>query len=125
MMQMVALLDGEGVFGEGQPVIEAGSIGRNSIERTVGGLDGVLSIDLAGRGREIRQKGVLRARSKAEMRRKVEAVSAFLDGDAHTLASGSGEEFEDVRMDSFKVTNERVSGGGVEVDYEVVYRQLV
>jgi hypothetical protein len=122
---MVVTLNGQIVFDETKPEIEVGSFRRDSIERAASGLDGVLSIDLGGRGREIRQKGVLRARSKAEIQRKVEAISAFLDGGAHALASGNGDEFEDVRMDSFKVTNERISGSGVEVDYEVVYRQLV
>ena len=122
---MVVTLDSQIVFDEMELEIKAGSFKRESAERAAVGLDGVISVDLGGRGREIRQKGVLTARSKAEMARKVEGVSAFLDGDTHTLVCASGEEYENVRMDSFKVINERMSGSGVEADYEIVYRQLV
>lgn len=45
--------------------VEVGSWSRDSIERSVGGLDGVLSIDLGMRGREIVQRGCLRAVSGA------------------------------------------------------------
>ncbi len=43
-------LDGINLFGEGESQIEVGSFGRESIERSAAGLDGVMSIDL-GRAR--------------------------------------------------------------------------
>jgi hypothetical protein len=46
-----------------------------------------------------------------------------MDGDIHTLTVG-GEEFGNLRMDSFKVSDIRTSGGGVAADYEIVYTQL-
>jgi len=117
-------LDGQGLFDE--PVtIEAESAGRESIERSAAGLDGVVSIDLGGRGRKIRQKGELRARSKTELNSRVEAISALMDGDAHTLVSSQGETFENLRIDSVNVKNERASGGGVAADYEIIYTQLM
>ena len=118
-------LDGAMLFGEGDVEIEVGSFARESIERTAAGLDGVVSIDLGGRGRKIRQKGELRARSKMELNSKVEAISAFMDGDTHMLADSQGETFENVRVDSVSVKNERTSGSGVAADYEIVYVQLV
>ncbi len=104
-------LDGENLFGEEKIKIEAASARRDQIERTAPGLDGVLSIDLGGRGRKIKQSGVLRARSRLEMDEKTAAISSYMDGDIHTLAAG-GRVFEAVRMDEFKVTNERASGAG-------------
>jgi hypothetical protein len=79
--------------------------------------------DLGERGRKIKQTGVLRARSRLEMDEKTEAIASYMDGDIHTLAAG-GRVFEAVRMDEFKVTNERASGAGVAADYEIIYRQL-
>jgi hypothetical protein len=118
-------LDGINLFGEGESQIEVGSFGRESIERSAAGLDGVISIDLGERGRKIRQKGEIRARSKADLDSRAGAISAFIDGDTHTLVGSQGETFENLRVDSVSVKNERESGSGVVSDYEVVYTQLM
>jgi hypothetical protein len=121
---MRASLDGQELFDE--PVtIEVESLRRQSIERSAMGLDGVVSIDLGKRGRKIRQKGELRARSKTEMNNKVEIITGLMDGDAHTLATSQSEIFENLRVDSVGVKNERTSGNGVVADYEIVYMQLM
>ena len=122
---MGATLDGQILFDEQQLEIEPGSVSRDSIERVVAGLDGVLSIDLGRRSRKIKQKGLLRAKSRMQMNERISAISACMDGDTHTLTTGSGEEFDNLRMDVFKVAKERASGSGVAVDYEIVYTQLV
>lgn len=121
---MSATLDGQNLFGSQQLEIELGSISRDSIERAVPGLDGVLSIDVGERGRKIRQKCVLRAQSRAQMNERISAISAFMDGKTHTLITGGGKEFNDLRMDVFKVSKERAGGDGVAIDYEIVYTQL-
>ena len=121
---MSVTLDGQILFDEQQMEIEAGSFGRASIERAVPGLDGLLSIDLGGRGRKIRQTGVLRANSRAQMNEKISAISAFMDGNTHTLVTNASEEFDNLRMDSFKVGPEHAGGSGVSIDYEIVYTQL-
>jgi len=53
-------LDGQGLFDTQDLEIRAFSCKRAFIERAAAGLDGVLSIDLGERGREVRQSGVLR-----------------------------------------------------------------
>ena len=116
-------LDGQVLFDEQQIEIEAGSFNRASIERAVPGLDGILSIDLGGRGRKIKQTGVMRASSRTQLNQKINSILAFMDGNTHTLASSS-EEFDNLRMDSFKISSERTSGSSVVVDYEIVYTQL-
>ena len=121
---MSAALDGQSLFDEQQLEIELGGVSRDSIERAVPGLDGVLSVDLGGRSRKIKQKGVLRAKSRSQMDERISAISAYMDGDTHTLATGSGEEFDNLRMDVFKVSKERAGGSGVAIDYEIVYTQL-
>ncbi len=125
---MSTTLDGQSLFGEsatGGLEIELGSLARDSVERVVAGLDGVLSIDLGGRGREIKQTGVLRAKSRAQMSARISAISACMDGNTHTLVTSSGEKFDNLRIDVFKITKERTSGSGVAVDYEIIYKQLV
>ena len=122
---MSVTLDRQDLFEEQGLEIQADSFGRDCIERSVPGLDVVVSVDLGGRGRRIRQNGVLRARSRLQMGERVAAISSFMDGAAHLLVTKGGEQFDNLRMDSFKVTEERVSGGGVVVDYEIIYTQLV
>jgi hypothetical protein len=122
---MSATLDGQNMFDEQGLKIEEDSIGRDSIERTVPGLDGILSIDMGGRSRKIKQRGVLRARSRTQMDDRIGAILAYIDGDTHTLVISDGVEFDNVRMDTFKVTEEKTSGSGLCCDYEIIYTQLV
>ncbi len=121
---MSTALDGQSLFDSQQLEIELGSISRDSIERAVPGLDGVLSVDLGGRSRKIKQKCVLRAKSRSQMDERISAISAYMDGNTHTLVTDSGEEFDNLRMDVFKVSKERAGGSGVAIDYEIVYTQL-
>jgi len=121
---MSVTLDGRSLFDEQELKIERDSISRDSMERTVAGLNGVLSIDLGGRGRKIKQTGVLLAKSRSQMVERIGVISAYIDGDTHTLVIDSGEEFNNLRMDAFKVIKERASGSGLCFDYEIVYTQL-
>jgi len=121
---MSTTLDGQSLFDEQELKIQPASLRRDSIERTVPGVDGVLSIDLGGRGRKIKQTGVLRAANRAQMNERISAISSYMDGDTHRLVTGSGEEFDNVRMDVFKVTSERTGGSGLCCNYEIIYTQL-
>ena len=121
---MSTALDGQSIFDEQHLKIELGSVNRDSMERTVPGLDGVLSVDMGRRSRVIKQKGALQAKSKLKMDHRISLISAYMDGKAHKLVVRNGEEFDNLRMDVFKVSNERVGGIGVTVDYEIVYTQL-
>jgi hypothetical protein len=71
---MSTTLDGQRLFDEEGLRIEPGSFGRDSVERTAAGLDGVLSIDLGRRSRKIKQSGVLRAQSRAKMNERIDAI---------------------------------------------------
>ena len=122
---MKVTLDNNILFDEQALEISAGSFSRDSIERTVPGLNGVLSIDLGLRGRKIRQTGTLRAKSRAQLDERISKIAAFMDGDTHTLTTGSGRELAYLRMDSFKAGTEHADGTGIVVDYEIVYTQLV
>jgi len=122
---MRVTLDGQNLFDEQQLEIETGSINRSSIERAVAGLDGVLSIDMGGRGRKIKQKGLLQANSRTQLNNRIDAISAYMDGNTHTLTRSDGEQLNNLRMDSFKVSKERAGGTGIVVDYEIIYTQLV
>ena len=121
---MSTALDGQSIFDERHLKIELGSVNRDSMERMVPGLDGVLSVDLGRRSRVIKQHGALQAKSKLQMNDRISLISAYMDGKTHTLVANSGKEFGNLRMDVFKVSNERAGGIGVVVDYEIVYTQL-
>ena len=122
---MSVTLDGQNLFDEQQLEIEQDSLNRDSIERAVAGLDGVLSVDMGGRPRKIRQRGTLRAKSRTQMNDRINVISAYMDGNTHMLVSNEGKKFDNLRMDSFKVSKERTGGSGIVVDYEIVYTQLV
>jgi hypothetical protein len=122
---MKVTLDAQTLFDEQELEISTDSFSRDSIERTVPGLDGVLSIDLGLRGRKIRQTGTLRAKSRSQLNERINKISAFMDGDTPTLITGNGREFENLRMDSFKTGTELADGTGIVTDYEIIYTQLV
>ncbi len=122
---MSVTLDGQNLFDEHQLEIEQDSLNRDSIERAVAGLDGVLSVDMGGRARKIRQRGTLRAQSRTQMNDRINVISAYMDGNTHTLVSNEGEKIDNLRMDSFKVSKEQTGGSGIVADYEIVYTQLV
>jgi len=122
---MSVTLDGQNLFDEQQLEIEQDSLNRDSIERAVAGLDGVLSVDMGGRTRKIRQRGTLRAKSRTQMNDRISVISAYMDGNTHMLVSNEGKKIDNLRMDSFKVSKERTGGSGIVVDYEIVYTQLI
>ncbi len=121
---MNVTLDGQNLFDQQQLNIETSSIKRASVERSMPGLDGVLSIDLGRRSRQVIQKGILQAKSRTQMNDRIGAISAYLDGNTHTLTTSNGKVFENLRMDVFKAGKERTSGTGMAIDYEIVYTQL-
>ena len=121
---MSVTLDGQSLFDDQKLEIERESIIRDSMERTMPGLDGVFSIDMGERNRIIKQKGMLLAKSRLAMNTRISAISAFIDGKPHILVASGGEEVGNLRMDAFKVSKERPSGSGIVVDYEIVYTQL-
>jgi hypothetical protein len=122
---MSATLDGHSLFDEHELEIQSSGFSRDSIERRTPGLDGVLSIDLGKRSRKISQRGILRAGSRSQMDGRISTITAYMDGNTHTLTTSKGEKFDNLRMDVFMVTKEGMSGSGLCWDYEIVYTQLV
>lgn len=120
---MQVTLDGQRIFDEQSLEIRTGSFKRDSLERAIPGLDGMISIDLGRRNRQITQTGTLRAESRLQMDSRISTISAHMDGDTHTLVTDN-REFDNLRMDSFKILNEYTDGIGIRVDYEIVYTQL-
>jgi len=122
---MKTTLDNIILFDEQNLQISAGSFRRDSIEKTVPGLDGTLSIDLGQGGRKIKQTGTLRAKSRSKLEERISKIATFIDGNTHTLVTGSGQEMSNLRMDSFKTVTEHADGSGIVTDYEIIYTQLV
>ena len=122
---MATELNGLRLFDERDLRFEIGSPSRERIEKSIGGLDGVVSFDLGKRTRAIKQKGTLRAASKAKLTEKIGTVTDYMDGYAYTLITNDGQVYENMRIDAFKTFNERTHGSGLVIDYEIVYTQLV
>jgi hypothetical protein len=121
---MHVMLDGQAVFDEQELTITIGNPGRASLERSIAGLDGVLSIDLGARSRRIRQTGVLRAASRAAMNARIDTITSFLDGQTHTLTTADGRAYGNLRVDGFQPLREHTGGPGIVVEYEIAYTQL-
>jgi len=117
-------LDGTEIFNDAQMEIKIGAVKRGFVETAAAGLDGVLRIDAGQRGRAIKQKGVLRAKSQGQMEEMIGKIGAYQDGDVHTMSDSKGRIFGDVCMDSFEVGEMKISGGGVLCEYEISYSQL-
>ena len=120
---MSRTLDGQRLFDESQLQIETGSFKRDSIERAAPMLDRIISIDLGRRSRIIKQTGTIRAKSRTDLNRKILAISDFMDGNVHTLVTEGGQ-YQNLRMDSFRLTSEQTDGTGILADYEITYTQL-
>jgi hypothetical protein len=121
---MSTTLDGEALFDEQDLQIEVDSPQRGSIERSIPGLDGTLSIDLGRRARKLRQHGTIRATSRTQMQIRLLAIESFIDGQTHTLASADGRTYDRVRVDAMRLLNTRPAGPGIGVEYEITYTQL-
>jgi len=121
---MKIFIDAVEVFDDPGVAVKVGSWEREKIERSCGGLNGVISIDLGLRSREIIQKGILRAKSFAGIGEKIEEVEDFIDGKEHSVEFGDGRSFERVRVDTFLVSELRHNSSGVFCDYKMVYTQL-
>ncbi len=121
---MSTTLDSQALFDERDLRIAVGPVERASIERSVGGIDGLASIDLGLRGRKIRQRGTLRATSRAQMEARLAAIESFLDGAEHTLRTADGRQYDHLRMDAFTQLGSQVEGTGLVVEYEIAYTQL-
>ena len=117
-------LDSQNLFSNEELKVRQESIERDLSERSVAGLDGILSVDLGQRGKAITQTGVLRAASRNELDNKIDTISAYMDGDTHSLKTNQGQTFSNLRMDVFKTTKHRTSGNSVCCNYEIIYKQL-
>ena len=121
---MKATLDNVILFDDGFN-IDFGSYSHESKQRRINGLDGSVSIDLGKKSRSIKQAGRLRAKSRKAMKNRMGDIEAFVDGQTHTLKLANGEQFKNVRVDSFKKVSEKTSGTGFVVEYEINYTQLM
>ncbi len=97
---------------------------RDKTERNIAGLDGVLSIDKGGRGREVFQKGILRAVSDDGIYDKLKSISALMDGQSHSLVLSDGRVFNNLRVDLFEADEKRFSGMDVWCEFSILYTQL-
>lgn len=105
-------------------VFEAGSVCREVVERGVNGLNGVCSIDLGSRGRDISIKGVLRAASGVGLDSITEIIEAKMSGGVCSLSIDEGKNFGDVRIDAFETSERKFGGSFVNCKCKLKCKQL-
>lgn len=115
-------IDGEVKIDE--VVFVAGSICREFVERGASGLDGVCSIDLGGRGREISIEGVLRAASGVGLDSVTGMIEAKMGGVVCSLTIDDGRGFGDVRIDVFERYDRQFGGSFVSCKCKLQCKQL-
>ncbi len=47
-----------------------------------------------------------------------------MDGKSHTLTTKDGEQFDDLRVDAFKVKKQAHNGAGMNCEFEIKFSQL-
>lgn len=119
---MNATLDG--VVGFEQVDIAVGSWERGSVERSAAGVDGVVSVDLGLRRREIVQRGLIWAFTNEQLRSKFDTIRMLMDGGTHTMIGDDGSYFDRLRVDGVEEGRRAYSGRGVSCEFEIRYRQL-
>jgi hypothetical protein len=115
-------IDGEVKIDE--VVFEAGSVRRETIERGVCGLDGICSIDLGSRGRDISIEGVLRAASGIGLDSVIEMIEAKMDEGVCKLSINDVRDFGDVRIDVFETSERQFGGSSVTCKCKLLCKQL-
>ncbi len=101
-----------------------GSWSRERVDRGAAGVDGIVSVDLGLRVRQIVVKGRLRGVSVKSLGEKVDLVCSLMDSKVHELTVCDGREFGDLQVESFEVTKEDSSGIGPYCEFEMGLRQL-
>ena len=114
----------DGILELDEQNLTIGSWWRDSSERAVAGLDGVLSVDLGKRSREIVQNGILRAVSEKALESEIKSVVSLMDGGTHTFLLDNGQELENLRIDAVETDGQAHSGGGVHCKLQIRYTQL-
>jgi len=120
----MSTLDGQDLFASGPHEVRVASPQREAIRRGFPGLDGELHLDLGERGRAITQTGRLSAESACDLQTLLEQISAFVDGNSHTLIDTHGRTHANVLLETFEPTTPIRSSRGVWCDYQIHYRQL-
>ncbi len=115
-------IDGEVKIDE--VVFEAGSVRRETVERGVCGLDGVSSIDLGSRGRDISVEGVLRAASGIGLDTVTVTIEAKIGDGTCKLSIDDGRDFGDVRIDVFETFDRQFGGSFVSCKCKLLCKQL-
>ena len=118
------LFDGKALFGDGSDVIVPQYWRRETLDRSFGGLDGVLSVDLGLRGRVLKQRGSLVAGSVGGLEAVIRDISAYIDGQSYALRDQNGISYANVRIDRFALLEPIVAANQVRCEYEIIYTQL-
>ncbi|MBS3734480.1 MAG: hypothetical protein KGY99_06085 [Phycisphaerae bacterium] len=117
-------LDGDTLFASGPHAVRVPSWPRRQQRRALSGLDGELVLDMGLRSRELVQTGRLAAATAEDIRIRIDAIVARIDGRTHTLTDALGRTFSRVLVESFEPSAPVRRGRAFWCDYTLTYRQL-
>ena len=119
---MKATVDGLVLFE--QLELKAGSWRREAVQRTAAGLDGIVSVDLGCRSRQLVGSGVIRAFSDLTLKARLDTIRLLMDGATHTLTTSDGRRLSNLRIDAVSAGKQTDSGSGVSCAFEIRFTQL-
>lgn len=124
MVQNTITFNSDRLFGIGQHTVLPKSWQRATKDEAFAGLNGVLSVDMGRRGRKIVQQGSLSAKSVKALTQMMDAITAYINGQAYELVDENGCVYSAVRMDHFQIVGNIKLGHPVSCAYEIEYTQL-
>lgn len=107
-----------------QTSFNADTWSRDCDDRSVVGLNGVVSVDMGLRTRRIVQKGLLRSISKDTLSGIISNIAELIDGSEHTVNLEDGRSFEHLRIESVDFDQPQTSGTGAACSFKITYTQL-
>ncbi len=103
--------------------VKVKTLKRGTVQRFAAGLDGQITIDLGLRDRKLEQIGQLRAKSEAELQRKIDAINELIDGQLHTLKCSDGRVFDNLLIETFETESVVKGGAYISCSYHITYIQ--
>ncbi len=104
--------------------IRARSWTRQHADKSGAGVDGVVSVDLGRRTRELSQQGTLRALSREGLQKVIDQIESLAGTGEITIRTERGQVYSHLRMDQFEAGYIFFAGVGVCCEFTARYCQL-
>ncbi len=117
------MFDDNHLWGGGTHHILPGAWARQQVEYATAGLDGVVSLDLGRRSRQIRQTGRLTAETLGKLHEMIDTIESYANGQTYELIDQDGRRYRNVRLDMFRQKEPVQRAAFFSCEYEILYTQ--